>query len=208
MSKRKRKKKKGSKSAPVETPSDPVGPEEEAREEKADATAPEQAPAQAPEPKEHEAISRRDFLSGAGRVAVGACAAGALVGSVRMTVPDFFDGPPERFALGKPADFKSGTLTWVRDKELFVLRADEGFGVFSSRCTHLGCTVRRTADGFFCPCHGARYDPEGRVTHGPARRALPWYHIWADQDGSIWVDTGREVNPGELMHIGGAEPAP
>lgn len=164
---------------------------------------PEATPAdQASEPpaaaNEPAASSRRDFLSKAGIVAVCACAAGAVAGSVRLAVPDFYDGPPERFPLGKPSDFKTGTLTWIREKELFVLRNEAGFGVFSSRCTHLGCTVRRTAEGFFCPCHGARYDERGQVMQGPARSPLPWHAIWLEQDGRIWVDTGEEVEVGSV----------
>jgi len=146
--------------------------------------------------------SRRDFLTRAGVVAVCSCAAGALAASVRMAVPDFYDGPPERFPLGKPSDFKTGTLTWIREKELFVLRNEDGFGVFSSRCTHLGCTIRRTAEGFFCPCHGARYDERGQVTQGPARAPLPWYGIWLEQDGNIWVDTSEEVEVGLVRDLG------
>jgi Rieske Fe-S protein len=41
-------------------------------------------------------------------------------------------------------------------------------------CTHRGCQVQfnnaeRTWD---CPCHGSRYDVEGKVIHGPAVRDL------------------------------------
>ncbi len=170
---------------------------------------PESSPEQIEEVEEKSATadessssSRRDFLAKAGIVAVCSCAAGALAGSVRLAVPDFFDGPPERFPLGRPSDFKTGTLTWVREKQLFVLRDEDGFGVFSSRCTHLGCTVRRTAEGFFCPCHGARYDARGQVTHGPARAPLPWYGLWLEQDGYIWVDTGEEAEMGSMRTLG------
>jgi ubiquinol-cytochrome c reductase iron-sulfur subunit len=47
-------------------------------------------------------------------------------------------------------------------------------------CTHLSCRlspVRREAsasgEGWFCPCHAARFDLSGRVRSGPARTNLP-----------------------------------
>jgi Rieske Fe-S protein len=100
-----------------------------------------------------------------------------------------------------PSDFKTGTLTWLPDHQLFVLRDGTGFGAFSSRCTHLGCTVRRTADGFFCPCHGARFDEQGSVVAGPAREPLPWFEVWAEPDGRIWVDTGKKVPAGTVTPL-------
>jgi isorenieratene synthase len=48
----------------------------------------------------------------------------------------------------------------------------------SLTCPHQGCTVRpATGGGFVCPCHGARFDAEGRVSSGPARRDLQRYRI-------------------------------
>ncbi len=46
-------------------------------------------------------------------------------------------------------------------------------------CTHLGCLLRSqdapvaTGEGWFCPCHAARFDLSGRVRSGPARTNLP-----------------------------------
>jgi len=144
------------------------------------------------------ATSRRDFLSRAGNATIGLCAVGAAALGTRVAVPDFSDGPPEVFPVGSVADFKIGTLTWIRDKDLFVTRDNSGIGVFSSRCTHLGCTVRRTAEGFFCPCHGAKYAGDGKVTAGPARKDLPWYRVWTGSDGRVWVDTSSNVERGAM----------
>ena len=48
-------------------------------------------------------------------------------------------------------------------------------------CTHLGCRLRTgdvverdgSGEGWFCPCHAARFDLSGRVRGGPARTNLP-----------------------------------
>ena len=52
--------------------------------------------------------------------------------------------------------------------------------VVVSLCTHLGCRLTPagrdasdSAEGWFCPCHAARYDLSGRVRSGPARTNLP-----------------------------------
>ena len=59
-------------------------------------------------------------------------------------------------------------------------------GVLVGICTHLGCIplfypnasattpVSRWLGGYFCPCHGSKYDPAGRVFSGvPAPYNLP-----------------------------------
>jgi len=49
--------------------------------------------------------------------------------------------------------------------------------VVVSLCTHLGCRLATGAaspfsEGWFCPCHAARFDVSGRVRSGPARTNL------------------------------------
>jgi len=45
---------------------------------------------------------------------------------------------------------------------------------YSAICPHLGCVVRwnKDAQSFDCPCHGSRFDTEGKVLNGPAKENL------------------------------------
>lgn len=69
------------------------------------------------------------------------------------------------------------------------------FGVLVGICTHLGCipmfepTPNATAPapnwpgGYFCPCHGSKYDLAGRVFQGvpaPYNLPVPPYHFVTD----------------------------
>ena len=58
--------------------------------------------------------------------------------------------------------------------------------VLSLACTHLGCRVTATEDGFVCPCHGSAFDRSGQVVRGPAR--LPLHRLTHSQtDGVLRV---------------------
>jgi nucleotide-binding universal stress UspA family protein/nitrite reductase/ring-hydroxylating ferredoxin subunit len=68
-----------------------------------------------------------------------------------------------------------GGLVLVTGRRTAVYKAEDGSVVaMSPRCQHMGCTVDWN-DGdqtWDCPCHGSRYDREGRVIQGPATRDL------------------------------------
>ena len=67
----------------------------------------------------------------------------------------------------------------------FLLQPKAGtFTAYSAVCTHEGCPVSRTGNGFQCPCHGASYDDSGQVTGGPARRPLAKIAV-AVKDGYV-----------------------
>lgn len=70
-----------------------------------------------------------------------------------------------------------------------------------NNCTHLGCTFpwNPMDNQFQCPCHGSRYDPEGRVLRGPADRPLKIVHVVVSDD-AIWLYPWIETDPrtGEL----------
>jgi ubiquinol-cytochrome c reductase iron-sulfur subunit len=69
------------------------------------------------------------------------------------------------------------------------------YGVLVGICTHLGCIpmfypqpsatspVSGWLGGYFCPCHGSKYDPAGRVYAGvpaPYNLPVPPYHFVSD----------------------------
>ena len=70
------------------------------------------------------------------------------------------------------ADVPQGGALVFRDERLAVMRDDTGFYALSLVCTHLGCTVVVTEDALSCPCHGSRFDRQGKVLKGPADRSL------------------------------------
>ena len=42
-------------------------------------------------------------------------------------------------------------------------------------CTHQKCTTSVVGEKIVCPCHGSRFDNEGKVLNGPAERDLTTY---------------------------------
>jgi cytochrome b6-f complex iron-sulfur subunit len=140
---------------------------------------------------------RRDFLSDAARWTTVGALGMAAVGLARMARPGILPGPATTLKIGTPGDYPiAAEPVRVPGQNLFVIHRTEGFAVISAICTHLGCIVAATAEGFECPCHGSRFGPEGRVTRGPAPSGLKWYELTLSPDGQLVVDIQRIVPAG------------
>ena len=76
-------------------------------------------------------------------------------------------------------------------------------GVYVGLCTHLGCSPKYHGEvkpepfdpnwkgGFFCPCHGSRFDMAGRVVKGvpaPDNLPVPPYRFLSDNIIQVGVD--------------------
>ncbi len=76
-------------------------------------------------------------------------------------------------------------------------------GVYVGLCTHLGCSPKFHGEvvpepfdpnwqgGFFCPCHGSRFDMAGRVFRGvpaPDNLPVPPYQFLSDSVIQVGVD--------------------
>jgi len=74
------------------------------------------------------------------------------------------------------------------DGPVALWRDGDTIVAFSRRCPHLGCTVRPTGDGrLACPCHGSRFDAEGRVERGPATENLTPLPVSRETEGNVLV---------------------
>ncbi len=141
-------------------------------------------------------VKRRDFL---GLTALGsflAAVAASVGGMLSLAFPRAFPEPSRRYKIGLANDFRVGEVRRPEGRNVFIFHRPEGFVAISAVCTHLGCIVNQAPPGFVCPCHGSRFDPNGKVLQGPAPSPLPWYEISLAPDGQLQVDESRTVSAG------------
>lgn len=78
----------------------------------------------------------------------------------------------------------------------FLVRRAGRLYAATAVCTHQ--RARLVADGgsgFKCPRHGARFDGQGHVIKGPARRPLPRLAVRLDERGHVVVDPSARFGP-------------
>jgi len=66
---------------------------------------------------------------------------------------------------------EEGAILEIEGKKVAAYRTKSGgLRTFSTVCPHMGCQVGWNAaeKSFDCPCHGSRFDTEGKVINGPA----------------------------------------
>jgi len=147
-----------------------------------------------------DAKPRRSFLFAVGCAALGLSAVEALWSTFRFAQARVSYGPPLKWKLGDPKSYTEGVPIYAAEPRVYVLRNSAGLRAMSASCTHLGCTVRAEGEGYVCPCHGSRYDEEGKVVGGPAPAALLFYRLAVDGRGRLEVDLGEAVPPAEHLH--------
>ncbi len=145
-------------------------------------------------------VSRRGFVRlTLGWVAGSFAAAASLLGAGRFLVPNVLFEPSLAFKAGKPDDYADASVTFLEDERVFLVRHGNTFRCLSAICTHLGCTVNRTAQGYHCPCHGSVFDEQGAVKGGPAPRSLEWFLVTLSKDNRLLVDKSQRVNADKYL---------
>jgi Rieske Fe-S protein len=89
-------------------------------------------------------------------------------------------------------DFPPGSRIFRPDIPAVVINREGKILAFSLSCTHLGCALEDSGEGFSCPCHGSQFDAKGRVVKGPAEdnlRELRW-EFGKDQTLMLYTKKG------------------
>lgn len=145
-------------------------------------------------------MKRRGFLKKIAAVSASVAGTFAVFSFLHQLLPGRIRRS-RKVKIGKVADFPVDTFTYIDEDKIFVYRDNEAMKSVSAVCTHLGCTIQHTTEGFECPCHGSRYSDNGEVLSGPAPRDLSWYKMEKLPDGSIIVDMDEEHSAEDRFYL-------
>ncbi|OGU68256.1 MAG: hypothetical protein A3C56_06815 [Ignavibacteria bacterium RIFCSPHIGHO2_02_FULL_56_12] len=149
-------------------------------------------------------FTRRYFLEALGGGAIGIAATGGVILTARFLSPNVLREPPSKFRAGNVEDFPTGSVTLNKEQKVFLVRANEGyFYAVSAVCTHLGCIANwKSEEGVIaCPCHGSKFNKEGKFLEGPAPRSLPRFSITLDDRSQLHVDKGVVVGEEVILKV-------
>ena len=102
-----------------------------------------------------------------------------------------FNATPVDGKISVPADsFVKGPLVLVRPKGSYYAIAlrkkeDNTYSALLLKCTHQDNQLTAASDGFSCSLHGSSFNRDGKVTKGPAERALTTYPVTIDNNNII-----------------------
>jgi cytochrome b6-f complex iron-sulfur subunit len=133
--------------------------------------------------------SRRQFIA-LGLATLGAAWAGTFVQSRLFPQSTAQEAKPVEFPLAELPVGGVKPITYAGAPAL-VLRTPVGIRALSLVCTHMGCVVQWQAaeKGFYCPCHGGRFDEFGDVTGGPPPVSLEQFPVKVEGDTVIVGET-------------------
>lgn len=145
-------------------------------------------------------VTRREFMWYAWISSIAIFMAGSGGATLAFAYPRFKEGEfGGKFYMGMVDDFEDGSVTPNREGKLFLVRLGNDFRALYQVCTHLGCLVRVTPEGYACPCHGSKFARDGKLLASPAPRDMDEFTVEI-VDGEVWVDTGVRIK-GEARRV-------
>lgn len=138
--------------------------------------------------------SRRNFL-GKLFMSGGLLASSVLIirHGIDYIFPSMESPPLKKMLIGRVDELKVGEAkeAQVGESTLYLIKNEEGYKVFSSVCTHLGCKVNWEVhrSRFYCPCHKGIFDAQGNVVEGPPTRPLDEFKVEVDKNlVYMWIE--------------------
>lgn len=148
---------------------------------------------------EEKKESRRQFLT-KGLMGGGLFASAVLLikHGFDFILPTDTEAKKRKLLVGKVHELKIGEAKEVTygNNDLFLVRTNDGFKVFSAICTHLGCKIKWEGhrNRFYCACHKGIFSPVGEVISGPPPRPLDEYQV--EVEGNLVYMWMEESNRG------------
>ena len=136
-------------------------------------------------------MNRRTFLNWAGigllasyfPIALAAC---SQTNSDRDTIETTTQ--EDFVSVGIIAELQSAGYILNEESKVVVVQDGEEIIALNPTCTHRGCIVEWDSDSniLVCPCHDAKYAPNGKVIAKPAVEPLSTYEV-QQKNGEILV---------------------
>ena len=139
-------------------------------------------------------MKRREFINWAGLgliasylpVALAACSENSAKADNSPTADQ-----GEFLSLGTATQLdETGYLLDEKSEVLVIKDKDGQLSALNPTCTHQGCIVewKKDANQLVCPCHNAKYAPDGKVLAKPAPEPLAIYEV-KEENSEILVKT-------------------
>ena len=148
-------------------------------------------------------LNRRDFLDEIALASLGIAAVGGVRVLMGYLSPNVLFEPPTRFRAGVPDSYPANSVTFIQDQLVYIVRSQEGMWALSAICTHLGCITqwKPEANMIACPCHGSKFEPNGKKIEGPAPRPLPHFSVTLTADGELLVDKLQVIKADQVLNV-------
>ena len=126
-------------------------------------------------------VNRREFVILSCACAAGCAADGTANAPIRLKEASIDAGPASAYAV-------DGLYDRFIDQGFVIRRQGIQLVVLSAICTHKHCKLKAEPDHMlYCKCHGSTFNPDGKVTQGPATRDLPILPSIIDEAGRLIV---------------------
>jgi cytochrome b6-f complex iron-sulfur subunit len=148
-------------------------------------------------------LTRRDFLGEITMSALGVAGLGGATLTYQYFSPNVLFEPATTFRAGDPDLFPVNSVTFLQDQQVYIVRTPAGFYAVSAVCTHLGCVTqwKPEANIIACPCHGSKFQADGKKIEGPAPRPLPHFLIMLTADGELTVDKLQMIKADQVLRV-------